>query len=123
MKWDGCDALLHLVILGRKIFVQRMIESALTVDPDCNRSFLETIPQRLTKFDAGYTEHVVRLMGKYRKPVLGVCLLTDEDNRTVTNVEGAPYKGVSFLTPERAVRALAAMYSYRRWLELEGISL
>jgi acyl-CoA synthetase (NDP forming) len=121
MKWDGCDALLHLGILGRKIFVQRMIESAFTVDPDCNRPFLETIPQHLTEFDADYTEHVVRLMGKYRKPVLGVCLLTNEHNRTVTDVEGALHKGVSFLTPERAVKALAAMYSYKRWLDNERI--
>jgi acyl-CoA synthetase (NDP forming) len=121
MAWNGCDALLHLGILGRQYFVQRMIESAVSVDPHCDRSFLDKIPRLLAEFNAKYTEHVVRLMEKYEKPVLGVSLLAEGDNRIVTNVEGALYKGIAFPAPERAVSALAAMYSYRRWLDMEGI--
>jgi len=121
MAWEGCDALLHLGILGRQFFVRRMIESAFTVDPNCDRQFLEKIPHLLEEFNTRYTEHVVRLMEKYGKPVLGVGLLADGDSHTVTNVEGTPFKGVVFPAPERAVTALAAMYSYKRWLEMEGI--
>jgi acyl-CoA synthetase (NDP forming) len=121
MAWEGCDALLHLGILGRQFFVRRMIESAFTVDPHCDRSFLEKIPHFLAEFNTRYTEHVVRLMEKYGKPVLGVSLLAEGDSHTVTNVEGMPFKGVAFPAPERAVSALAAMYSYKRWLDLEGI--
>jgi acyl-CoA synthetase (NDP forming) len=76
----------------------------------------------MVEFELSYNEHVVRLMEKYDKPVLGVCLLSDESTRTITDIEGSLYKGVAFLTPERAVRALAGMYSYKRWLDLEGIS-
>ncbi|MCX5854156.1 MAG: CoA-binding protein, partial [Deltaproteobacteria bacterium] len=121
IRWDGCDVLIHLGILGRKTFVEQMIESAFAVDPHCDRAFLEEIPRRLLEFDAAYTEHVVGLMEKFGKPVLGVRLLADESSRIVTSVEGTPHKGVAFPTPERAVKALAAMYSYRRWLDMEGI--
>jgi acyl-CoA synthetase (NDP forming) len=62
-------------------------------------------------------------MEKYGKPVLGVSLLSDTESRTVTDIDGSRYKGVSFLTPERAVKALAGMYSYKQWLDLEGIVL
>jgi acyl-CoA synthetase (NDP forming) len=97
-----------------------MIDSAFTVDPNCDREFLKKIPDYLSEFNAGYTEHVVRLMEKYGKPVLGVSLLADGDGSTVTNVDGTPYKGIAFPAPERAVAALAAMYSYKRWLDMEG---
>jgi acyl-CoA synthetase (NDP forming) len=121
MAWDGCDALLHLGILGRQFFVQRMIDSAFTVDPHCDRSFLKKIPHFLADYNMRYTEHVVRLMEKYGKPVLGVSLLAEGSSRIVTNVEGTPFKGIAFPAPERAVKALAAMYTYKRWLDLEGI--
>lgn len=122
LRWNGCDALIHLGILGRKTFVERMIESSCTVDPYCDRPFLETIPRHLLEFDGQYMEHVVRLMERYGKPVLGVSLIVDECSKTVTNVEGTFHKGVAFPTPERAVKALASMYSYRRWLDTEGSS-
>jgi len=122
VKWDGCDAVIHLGILGRQLFVKRMIESSLKVDQTSDRKLFEKIPRRLAEFEISYDEHVVRLMEKYGKPILGVCLLSDENTRTIAEIEGSPYKGVAFLTPERAVKALAGMYSYKRWLALEGIS-
>jgi acyl-CoA synthetase (NDP forming) len=48
-----------------------------------------------------------------------VNLLPEENARTIMDVEGSPYKGVSFLTPERAVKALARMNTYRQWRERE----
>ena len=122
VKWNECDAVIHLGILGRQIFVKRMIESSLMVDHTSDRKFFEKIPRQLIEFELSYNEHVIHLMEKYGKPILGVCLLSDESTRNITEIEGSPYKGVSFLTPERAVKALAGMYSYKRWLELEGVA-
>jgi acyl-CoA synthetase (NDP forming) len=121
-KWDGCDAVIHLGILGRQLFIRRMIESSLAVDQNCDHKFFREIPRRLVEFELSFNEHVIRLMEKYSKPILGVRLLSDESTRNIAEIEGSPYKGVSFLTPERAVKALAGMYSYKRWLNLEGIS-
>jgi len=50
-----------------------------------------------------------------------VYLLTDEKSRTITDVEGSPFKGVVYLTPEQVVKALAKMHAYGQWLEREGI--
>jgi len=123
VKWDGCDAVIHLGILGRHIFVNRMIESTLIADKTSNRQLFEKIPQIMSDFEFNYNEKVVRLMEKYGKPVLGVSLLSDKESRTITDIEGSYYKGVSFLTPERTVKALAGMYSYKQWLNLEGVSI
>ena len=123
LKWDGCDAAIHLGILGRLVFVKRMIESCHMADQTCDRKVLVEIVRRVADFELSYSEHVVRLMEKYGKPVLGVCLLSDENARAIKEIEGSQYKGVSFLTPERAVKALAGMYSYKSWLDLEGISI
>jgi acyl-CoA synthetase (NDP forming) len=119
MKWEGCDAVIHLGILGLRVFMTRMIASIHKVDPVMDRKILEAIPEMLAEFERSYMAHVVRLMELYGKPILGVNLLPDESTRTVTDVEGSPYKGVSFLTPERAVKALARMYSYRQWRDRE----
>ena len=85
-----------------------------------DRNLLETIPRMLVEFEKSYLEHAARLMEKHGKPVLGVNLIPDENARTLVDIEGSPYKGVSFLTPERAVKALARMYGYRQWREREG---
>jgi acyl-CoA synthetase (NDP forming) len=119
MKWDGCDAVIHLGILGLQVFMKRMIASIHTVDPVMDRKILEAIPGMLVEFEKSYLVHAARLMEQHGKPILGVNLLADENARTVTDIEGSPYKGVSFLTPERAVKALARMYAYRQWRDRE----
>jgi len=119
MRWDGCDAVIHLGILGLRVFLKQMIASIREVDPVMDRKFLETIPGELVVFETHYIEHTVSLMEKYGKPILGVSLLPDENAHTITDVVGSSYKGVSFLTPERAVKALARMYTYRQWRDRE----
>lgn len=117
VKWEGCDALIHLGIVGRLTFVKQMIRSIKQIDPAMDRAFLEMLPERLIQFEKEYTTHMVHLMEQYGKPILGVNLLPEETSRTILDVEGSPYKGVSFLTPERAVKALARMNVYRSWRE------
>ncbi|MBW1759295.1 MAG: CoA-binding protein, partial [Deltaproteobacteria bacterium] len=67
-------------------------------------------------FETLYIEQSVRLMEKYNKPVLGVSMLTEEEDKTVNRVEGTELKGVFFPTPERAVKAFAKMYEYSRFV-------
>jgi acyl-CoA synthetase (NDP forming) len=94
-----------------------MIRSILEIDPVMDRAFLEMLPERLVQFEKEYTIHMVHLMERYGKPILGVNLLPEENARTILDVPGSAYKGVSFLTPERAVKALARMNVYRAWRE------
>jgi len=116
LKWDGCDAVIHLGIHGKRIFVERMIESISSSDPDYSRESLEGIRDALLKAEDDYVDHVVRLTEQYGKPVLGVSLLTDDKSRTLYSVPGCKYKGVFFPSPERAVKALAGMSQYAGWL-------
>jgi acyl-CoA synthetase (NDP forming) len=86
-----------------------------------NRVLLDEIPLQLRQFETEYMRFIVKLMEKYGKPVLGVSLMADEQTRTVMEIEGSPYKSVSFLTLERTVKALAKMVSYQRWLQRENV--
>ena len=122
LKWDRCDAVIHLGILGRLVFIQPLIQSVLKVDPTMNRELLELIPQQLRNFEKEYIRFVIKLMEQYGKPILGVSLMADEQTRTVVEIAGSPYKSVSFLTPERTVKVLAKMVSYQRWLKAEGVA-
>ncbi|MBU2227458.1 MAG: CoA-binding protein, partial [Proteobacteria bacterium] len=84
-------------------------------DPAMDQKTLEAIPGVLAEFEKNFLGHAERLMEKHGKPVLGVNLLPDESARTITEIPGRSYKGVSFLSPERAVKALARMHAYRQW--------
>jgi acyl-CoA synthetase (NDP forming) len=117
VQWEGCDAVIHLGIIGRQTFLKQMIRSIHMVDPVMDRKFLDAVPGALVEFENRYTIHMVHLIEKYGKPILGVNLLPEENARTIQDVEGSCYRGVSFLTPERAVKALARMNAYRAWRE------
>jgi acyl-CoA synthetase (NDP forming) len=119
LKWERCDAVIHLGMLGRNIFITPLIQSVLEADPTVDRARLEEIPGLLRQFEDQYIRFVIDLMAKYNKPVVGVSLLGNEQTRTVVEIEGRPYKSVSFLTPEHAVKVLAKMAGYRRWLQRE----
>ena len=116
LKWDGCDAVIHPGIHGKRIFVEKMVNSIGASDPDYSRESLEGIRDALLKAEDDYVDHVVRLTEQYEKPVLGVSLLTDVKSRTLYSVPGCRYKGVFFPSPERAVKALAGMSQYAGWL-------
>ena len=120
LKWDRCDAVIHLGILGRMIFVGPLIQSVMAADPTMNQARLDEIPKLLGQLEDQYIRFILKLMEKYGKPVLGVSLMGGEQTRTVVEIEGSPYKSVSFQTPERAVKVLAKMVGYQRWLQNEG---
>ncbi len=115
LKWDGCDVLIHMGILGHAFFVRWLVNSMKIVEKDLDLVALENLPRQQTQVERSFIEQVVKMMEKYEKPVVGVNMVSDETTRMITDIEGSPYKGVSFLTPERAVKALAKMYTYGCW--------
>ncbi len=116
-QWDGCDAVLHLGISGRISSLRKMIADVKNFDPDADQQFLATIPLLLEEFEKKFFAYTAHLMEKTGKPIIGVPLMQEENIHTVNDIEGSPYKAVSFLTPERAVKALSRMASYSRWRE------
>ena len=116
LQWDECDAIIHMGIIGRKVMIEGVLNSAITVDTAYDQAFKEDSLELLKAYEHEMVAKTVRIMGKYHKPVIGVYLLTDETTRTVVDIEGEKYKGIVFPSPERAVKALAKMYRYSQWL-------
>ncbi len=116
LKWEGCDAVINLGILGRKIMLKSLGESVLKADPTYSHDFIDSVNQEFSKFEDRYIAHIVHLMEKYDKPIFGVSLMKDSNDYTVYRVENHHVKAVFFETPERAVKAFAKMFEYRRFL-------
>lgn len=116
LKWDGCDAVIHLGIHGKRIFVEKMVDSIVKVDPAHSKESLDPLKGMLMEYEAEYVSHVIKLTEKYGKPVIGVSLLTDNKTKTLYREDGCRYNGLFFPSPERAVKALSGMCQYSRWL-------
>jgi acyl-CoA synthetase (NDP forming) len=116
VKWDGCDAVINLGILGRRIMVKRFGESVLKANSGYTADFINQINDKFLEFEDAYIKHIVGLMDQYKKPILGVSLLPDEKNQTLYRVENSSFKGVFYPTPERAVKAFSKMVDYNRFL-------
>lgn len=116
LKWDGCDAVINLGIIGRSIMLKRLGESVLKADPTYSFEFIGSMNHTFAKFEKKYINHVVTLMERFDKPVFGVSLMKDEKDQTLYRVDGSEFKGVFFETPERAVKAFARMVEYQRFL-------
>ncbi len=105
-------------IIGRKVMIKGVLESTMKLDIKRHgNNFVNDSLLLLETYEKQFIERSVRLIEQYEKPVVGVYLLPDETSRTVTEVEGCKYKGIKFITPERAVKALAQMYQYSQWLK------
>jgi len=117
LKWDGCDAVINLGILGRRIFIENFTDSVLKSDPSYSSDFLRSVNESMAQFESQYIDHIAKLMEIYKKPVFGVSLLTDEKDQTVYNVKDKSFKPIFFQTPERAVKAFSKMYEYQRFLD------
>ena len=111
-----CDAIIHMGIIGRKLMIKATMESAVAVDKKYDSKFAEDSLRHMEAFEKQTIELTVQLMEKYNKPIIGVYLLNDDNTRMITNVNDYKYKGVNFITPERAVKSLAKMYQYSKWL-------
>ena len=71
LQWDGCDAVINLGILGRRIFLRRLADSVAAADTSYTRESLDDAVKVFSDFEHGYIQQIVRLMEKYGKPVFG----------------------------------------------------
>ena len=120
MAWEGCDAVINLGIMGRKIMVSGMVDAVRDVDPDYPSDFLESVQAQIQQFETDYVQHLARLMEKYQKPIIGVSLLGEGPEKTVYRIDGFEYGGVFFSTPERAVKTLSKMQEYQAFLKRQS---
>jgi acyl-CoA synthetase (NDP forming) len=117
MAWDGCDAVINLGILGRRIFLQRLAKAVLQSDSHADPALLEQAKSILDEFERNYILKIVKLMEKYQKPVIGVHLLTDGQEKITYPTPESNFNGVFYPTPEQAVKALSKMVTYKKYLE------
>jgi acyl-CoA synthetase (NDP forming) len=117
IKWDGCDALIHLGIHGQGILGQKMLKGLAKIDPSHSKKEIAAIDDLIVDMEKQYIDHIINLSEKYEKPIIGVSLLVDHKSKTLYRRESKKYKGVFFPTPERAVKALAGMCRYKEWLD------
>lgn len=118
LKWDGCDAVIHLGIHGKRVLVNNMAKSIAQTDPSISKEQVAAFKQVILEFEESYTRYVVEMTQKFNKPVLGVSLLTDALSQTLYRYDDMAYKGVFFPSPERAVKALSSMYHYQQWCRI-----
>jgi acyl-CoA synthetase (NDP forming) len=120
LKWDGCDAVIHLGIHGKRVLVNNMAESVSNTDPSITADQMADFKQAVLEIEEDYTRFVVQMTHTYNKPVLGVSLLTDGASKTLYRFDDLDYKGVFFASPERAVKCLSAMHRYQEWRQKQG---
>jgi len=117
IKWDGCDAVIHLGIHGRRILGEKMLNGVSLIDPSYSKEEIAQMNNMVIESEEKYINHIIHLSKKYEKPVIGVSLIVNDKSKTLYRKQGEKYKGVFFPTPERAVKALAGMCRYREWLD------
>ncbi|MBR9981577.1 MAG: acetate--CoA ligase family protein [Desulfatitalea sp.] len=116
MRWSGCDAVIHMGIMGRRLLIDRLSQSVLAADPTVGPDTFDGIKALAEEFEQEFGRRSLALMDELHKPVFGVSLRADHRTQTVLNIPGAHYKGVLYQTPERAVLALSKMVAYGRFL-------
>lgn len=117
LSWDGCDAVINLGVMGRRIFVRRYAEAILKIDPAYDEETIAQANAVLEDFEKDYTTTIASLMTQYNKPVYGVSLEFDAQDKTVIEVKNAPYKTIFYQTPENAVKVCSKMYNYYTMLK------
>jgi acyl-CoA synthetase (NDP forming) len=117
LQWEGCDAVINLGILGRKHFLSRYIQAIRKADPEYDPALLQQSEQLFSQFEDDYVQLVGKLMSRYNKPVYGVKLESDQEDKTVFQVPGEPFQPVFYQSPEKAVKACAQMYRYYYFLQ------
>jgi acyl-CoA synthetase (NDP forming) len=116
LGWEGCDGVINLGIFGRRHIVKRFGKVVLKADPAYSGEFIDEVNRHMSRFEKTYMRHIVNLMQEFQKPVIGVSLMPDKKNKTVYQIRSKTYRGIFFPTPERAVKAFAKMFEYRRFV-------
>lgn len=117
LKWDGCDAVVNLGIMGRSSLIGRLLDSTLKADPHYSAQYMDQLKAHILAFEKRYVELIVELMEKYKKPVVGVSIFLDRNDQTLYRVPDKQLKGVFYQTPERAIKVLSKMREYHRFVQ------
>ncbi len=120
LKWEDCDAVINLGILGRGVMLNRYLEAISKSDPNYHQSLLEKESQDSAIAEDNYISKVAGLTTKYDKPVFGVRLESAFEDKTINEVQNCRYKAVFYETPENAVKVCAKMYGYYKFLHSEN---
>jgi acyl-CoA synthetase (NDP forming) len=115
LDWEGCDAVIHLGIMGRLGFIEKLAAAVKRCDPDASEALGMAAVNLIQTFESDYVNRIAALMDQYRKPVVGVSLMKDARDKIVYAVDGAEHQTVFYETPERAVKALSQMAGYQRF--------
>ena len=117
LSWDGCDAVINMGILGRRVFVDDYMAAVQAVDPAYSKEELEQAAGMVADFEKEYIARIASCMTYSNKPVFGVRLATGNQDQVVMEVKGCPFKTVFYPSPEQAVKACAEMYRYYNYLK------
>jgi acyl-CoA synthetase (NDP forming) len=115
LDWEGCDAVIHLGVMGRGLFVKKLIAAVKRCDPKASDEINQSALDLVAAFETDFVSQIAGLMGRHGKPVVGVSLMKADDDKTVYAVAGSAHKAVIYETPERAVKALSQMVRYARF--------
>ena len=115
LQWEGCDAVIHLGIDGKRIFGSKMLDSVTLSDPGFDKARIGPMKKILKEFDQTFKDKVTVMIDRYKKPIIGVSLMFDADSEMLHGSREDQYKTVLFPSPERAVRALACMCEYAQY--------
>lgn len=115
LKWDGCDAVINLGIVGRQKVLRSLGDAVIKADPTYSPEFVRQIYRGLRKFEKAYVAQIIGLMETYDKPVYGVSMLPDDKHQSVYAHKKHNRKAVFFPTPERAVSAFAKMVEHQKF--------
>jgi hypothetical protein len=114
MKWDGCDAVINLGIMGRTQVVERVQKTVRKADPGINSELMDAYRKMVVAFEENLIARSVDLMVQYKKPVIGVSIYTGSEGQTVYRLSDTDYNAIFYKTPEGAVNALSKMVAYQR---------
>ena len=121
VRWDGCDACIHLGTVGRPFILQKLHESAKLTDPRADWSAFDDFTAAVRVYEQAYLGAIVRLMEKYGKPIMGAYVREGDGSRTITDaVPGSPFKSIVFRTSEYVIHAMAQLCAYGDWLSQRG---
>ncbi len=120
--WDGCDAIIHLGLVGQVPMMQWLADAAPTVGVELPPGQLSAFVESYRAAEPVLLARVVELMAEHHKPIVGVKMIDEEAQAIFASGHRSGHRAVVFQTPERAVRVLAAMARLARWREPQRVT-
>lgn len=113
-KWNGCDAILHLGVVGSAALYESVAIAYGRMDSRAKEIMLSKC-NSMNETELSYLDFIIELIDKYKKPIIGVTQSSVNVKMVWENTR-SKFKAVVYPTPERAVNALASVVNYNKWL-------